>query len=166
MYPISFRLANIADLPRIVELYNATIPSRMVTAEMSPVTVASKEAWFLNHDAESRPLWVMEDDTQHIVGWLSFQSFYGRPAYNKTVEISIYLDEKVRGKGLGGLSLTFAVEQAQQRGITNILGFIFEHNIPSIKLFQKYGFSKWGLFPNIAQMDEELYSLAVLGKSL
>ncbi|WP_027363865.1 GNAT family N-acetyltransferase [Desulfotruncus alcoholivorax] len=48
------------DLPAIVDIYNSTIPSRMVTADTSPVTVASKVAWFHEHEPEKRPIWVME----------------------------------------------------------------------------------------------------------
>lgn len=42
-----------------------------------------------------------ENSEKKIVGWLSFQDFYGRKAYDITAEISIYLDEKFRGRGYG-----------------------------------------------------------------
>jgi L-amino acid N-acyltransferase YncA len=166
MNTISFRFATLNDLPSIVAIYNATIPSRIVTADVTPVSIADKLAWFRAHDSKHRPLWVAADSSGQIVGWLSFQSFYGRPAYEKTIELSIYLDERVRGKGLGSYCLSFAENEAKARGITNIMGFIFEHNIPSIQLFEKYGFERWGKFPNIAAMDGELYSLAVYGKAI
>ncbi|HBW79505.1 MAG TPA: N-acetyltransferase, partial [Sphingobacterium sp.] len=44
---------------------------------------------------------MIEDVNSQVLGWVSFQSFYGRPAYDATVEISIYLDEQQRGRGLG-----------------------------------------------------------------
>jgi L-amino acid N-acyltransferase YncA len=44
-------------------------------------------------------LWIVENDESEIIGWVSFQDFYGRSAYDGTAEISIYLDEKFRGKG-------------------------------------------------------------------
>ena len=69
----------------------------MVTADTDAVTVESKVKWFDEHNPANQPLWVVVDKTsQGITGWISFQSFYGRPAYNATVEISIYLDELVR----------------------------------------------------------------------
>ncbi|WP_339382997.1 GNAT family N-acetyltransferase, partial [Klebsiella aerogenes] len=62
----------------------------MVTADTMPVTVESREEWFNEHNPGKRPLWVIENPSGEIIGWVSFQSFYGRPAYDATVEISIY----------------------------------------------------------------------------
>ena len=75
------------DLAEIVAIYNASIPSRMATADLEPVSFESRQAWFHQHSPSDRPIWVMEVD-RAIAGWLSFQSFYGRPAYHATAEIS------------------------------------------------------------------------------
>ncbi len=99
-----FRDATIDDLPAIVAIYNETIPGRGVTADLEPVSVASRMAWFHAHDPLRRPLWVAEDESDGasgIAGWLSFSDFYGRPAYAASVEVSIYLDSAARGRGLG-----------------------------------------------------------------
>ena len=64
--------AKLDDLPRIVEIYNSTIPGRMVTADTAPVTVQSKEKWFHEHSQDFRPLWVVKYKGE-ICGWLSFQ---------------------------------------------------------------------------------------------
>ena len=45
----SLRLAEPADLPAIVEIYNATIASRQVTADLEPVPVESRFEWFRAH---------------------------------------------------------------------------------------------------------------------
>ena len=56
------RLATPADLPAIVAIYNSTVASRMVTADLTPVSVESRQRWFEEHRPESRPLWVLERD--------------------------------------------------------------------------------------------------------
>ena len=61
---ITFRNADIKDLPAIVGTYNATILSRMVTADLEPATVESKTSWFNSHNPKTRPLWVIEQDGQ------------------------------------------------------------------------------------------------------
>jgi L-amino acid N-acyltransferase YncA len=63
------------------------------------------------------------------------QLFYGRPAYDVTVEISIYLDSKERGKGLGKEILKYCIDNSKTFGIKTILGFIFAHDKPNLKLF-------------------------------
>ena len=159
-----YRDAKRSDLEKITEIYNSTIASRLVTADTEPVSVESKIKWFEEHSPEKRPLWIIEDELKEIVGWVSFQSFYGRPAYDATVEISIYLDSNQRGKGLGKQVLGFCIDKAPEFGIKTILGFIFSHNEPSIKLFKHFGFEEWANFPNIATLDDIERSLTILGK--
>ncbi|MFT4024662.1 MAG: GNAT family N-acetyltransferase, partial [Flavihumibacter sp.] len=152
--------------PLIVAIYNSTIPSRLVTADTEPVSVESRLQWFNEHDAHKRPLWVVEDAGKNIVGWVSFQSFYGRPAYDATAEISIYLAENQRGKGLGREILQYSLDKAPSLGISTILGFIFSHNVPSLRLFEKTGFGAWGVLPGIALLDGVERGLTIMGKRI
>lgn len=157
------RTADRADLPRIVEIYNATVPSRLVTADLEPVSVASREAWFEAHTDGDRPLWVAESEGR-VVAWLSFSSFYGRPAYDGTVEISIYIDEPFRARGLGRQLLAAAIEHAPAIGAHTLLGFIFGHNAPSLGLFARFGFETWGRLPRVAVLDGVERDLVIVGR--
>ena len=163
---IQFRDARVEDLKKIVDIYNSTIPSRMVTADTEPVSVESRQKWFDEHDPDKRPLWVIEDNANRIIGWVSFQSFYGRPAYDATVEISIYLDETQRGKGLGKQILQYCLNEAPRFGIKTLLGFIFTHNEPSLRLFRHFGFEDWATLPGIALIDGQERGLKILGKRI
>jgi L-amino acid N-acyltransferase YncA len=166
MPKLYYRDASLKDLNAIVGIYNSTVPTRMVTADTEPVTVESRRPWFDEHHPQSRPLWVIEDERGDIIGWVSFQNFYGRPAYNATSEISIYLHKSVRGKGLGKEVLAYCLEQAPGLKIKTLLGFIFAHNEPSLKLFRKAGFEEWAYLPNIAVLDGEEKGLKILGKRI
>lgn len=162
---LTFRFAALEDLPIIVDIYNSTIPSRMVTADTEPVTVEDRLEWFHEHNPEKRPLWVVEYDGE-ICGWVSLQSFYGRPAYHATAEISIYLHEKCRGKGIGKQVLSKVMEECPKLGIDTLLGFIFGHNEPSLRLFYNSGFEKWGHLPEVAELDGIKRDLLILGKKI
>ena len=157
-----YRLASPADLPQIVAIYNSTVASRQVTADTEPVSVESRQAWFDAHQRPDRPLWVVERAGE-IVGWLSFSSFYGRPAYQGTAEVSIYLAESVRGQGLGRFLLQSAINFAPSIALHTLLGFVFGHNTPSIKLFERFGFARWGHLPSVAELDGIERDLLILG---
>lgn len=152
------------DLPQIVKIYNSTIASRMVTADTEPVTVESRVHWFHHHSVGKRPLWVVLQEPGTMIGWVSFGDFYGRPAYDATAEISIYLDPAVRGNGYGKQALEYCISNAPSLGINTLLGFIFSHNTPSLKLFNHLGFEQWGLLPNIAVLNGTERSLVIVGK--
>lgn len=166
MQELIFKNATLKDLPNIVEIYNSTIPSRMVTADTENVSVESRLQWFHEHNPETRPLWVVEDEESKIIGWVSFSSFYGRPAYNGTVELSIYMHESSRGKGYGKIVLQYCIDNAEKFGVKTLLGFIFLHNEPSLKLFRHFGFEDWGVFPDVAVLDGVERSLVILGKRI
>jgi L-amino acid N-acyltransferase YncA len=85
------------DLPEIVDIYNAAIPGRLATADTEPVTVESRR----------------------------FQSFYGRPAYHATAEVSVYVAPHHQRHGIGRALLADAVDAAPRLALKTLLGFVF-----------------------------------------
>jgi L-amino acid N-acyltransferase YncA len=165
MSQLFFRDATLDDLTAIVAIYNSTIESRLVTADTESVSVDSRLPWFAKHERGRRPLWVVQlQEQQEVAGWVSFQDFYGRPAYAATSEISIYLHPSYRGKGLGKQVLDYSIQTCPALGIKNLLAYIFAHNEPSLKLFQQAGFEEWAYLPHIAELDGVERSLKILGR--
>jgi phosphinothricin acetyltransferase len=156
------RVAALADLPAIVAIYNAAIPGRLATADTDFVTVDARRAWFDEHSVVRRPLLVLERDG-HIAGWLSFQSFYGRPAYAATAELSVYVAPSQQRSGVGRELLTDAIGRAPKLGLRTLLGFIFGHNAPSLALFEGFGFQRWARLPRVAELDGLERDLIIVG---
>jgi L-amino acid N-acyltransferase YncA len=162
---ITIRDATIDDLPAIVAIYNAAIPGRMATADLESVSVDSRRAWFNEHSPNARPLWVLEDGGE-VRGWLSFQSFYGRRAYQATAELSVYVATDAQRRGYARKLVAEAIRRAPEFGVKTLLGFIFGHNGPSLALFGSYGFEKWAHLPRVAEMDGIERDLLILGLRL
>ena len=154
-----------SDLAVIIEIYNATVPTRMVTAELEPTTIEARLPWFREHSPGQHPFWVAENDFC-VIGWLDFKKFLPRCAYRGTAEISVYVDEKFRRQGVARRLLEKAIACAPSLGITALVGLIFAHNQPSLKLFERLGFELWGLLPQIARLDGVERDLAIMGRHL
>jgi L-amino acid N-acyltransferase YncA len=137
----------------------------LVTADLEAVSVQSKENWFASHSEHHRPLWIVIAEGSYA-GWMSFGSFYGRPAYDGVAELSIYLEEAFRGKGIGRTCLLKAIATAPEFKLHTLLGFIFGHNTASLNLFYGFGFKQWGLLPAVADMDGTMRDLAIVGKKI
>jgi L-amino acid N-acyltransferase YncA len=169
---LKVREADEKDLVAIVEIYNAAIPDRMATADLELVSVFSQRSWFFSHNSETHPIWVIEDCqlsgqiSGQIIGWVSLQPFYGRIAYSKTAEVSIYIDRDRQNQGFGKLLLAHVIQTSPSLGISTLLGFIFGHNQPSLKLFSSLGFEQWGFLPKVAELDEVERDLAIVGLRL
>ncbi|MBN1830068.1 MAG: N-acetyltransferase [Deltaproteobacteria bacterium] len=157
------RLAAEEDLGRIVEIYNAAVPTRLATADTTPVAIESRREWFHRHDPAARPIWVAEKN-DIVAGWVSLESFFGRPAYHPTAEISIYVAPEFQGRGLGRRLLQEAIDATPRLAVRTLLGFIFSHNNRSIHLFKAFGFEEWGRLHNVTEMDGKEYSVSIYGR--
>jgi len=154
-------------LAEIVAIYNASIPGRMATADLAPVTVESRLSWFREFDPAHRPLWVFCDNPgDPPLAWLSLRSFYGRPAYRATAEVAIYTAPAARRRGLGRALLGHALAASPALGLSTLLAFVFGHNAPSIALFRDHGFATWGQLPRVAELDGVERDLSILGLRL
>jgi Sortase and related acyltransferases len=101
-----------ADLPAIIKIYNAATGTRTSTALFDPVTAEERLPWFREHSPDGFPLWIVEAEGE-IAGWLSFHEFIRRPAYRGAAEISIYVSEKFRRRGIGRGLLQKAIAEAR-----------------------------------------------------
>jgi phosphinothricin acetyltransferase len=153
-----------ADLPAIVDIYNASIPARLATADTEPVSVDQRREWFAGFSPGERPIWVY--DVGGVAGWLGLRSFYGRPAYHRTVEIAVYVAPGFRRSGIARQLVEHALGEAPALGIRTILAFVFAHNAPSVALFERYGFERWGELPRVAELDGIERDLLILGLRL
>lgn len=154
-----------ADLPAIVAIYNASIPGRLATADTEPVTVDQRREWFAAFAPGSRPLWVAES-AGTVRGWLGLRSFYGRPAYHRTVEAAVYVTPEWHRRGIARALLEHALAAAPKIGIATLLAFVFGHNDASLVLFRTAGFADWGRLPRVAELDGLERDLVILGKRL
>ena len=162
---MEIRLALESDLPAIVAIYNETIPGRMVTATLEPVTVEERLQWFRDHDPARHPLWVVCDGDE-VIAWQSLSTFNARAAYDATAEISIYVKDGYRRAGLGRTLLSHAENAAPTLGLRTFVALVFGHNSPSVASFENNGFERWGRLPSVATLDGVDRDLLYLGKRL
>ena len=157
------RDAKPGDLSAIVDIYNASIPGRLATADLEPVTLESRRAWFDEHDASHYALWVDERGGD-IVGWFSFGPFYQRAAWDATAEVSLYVTPASRRQGVAKGLLGEAIVRSPELGFHTLLGLIFGHNAPSLALFGGAGFEVWGNLPGVCDVDGVSRDMVIVGR--
>jgi L-amino acid N-acyltransferase YncA len=74
------------------------------------------------------------------------------------------VNEAHRKQGLGSYLLTEAIAHAPTLKVDTLLGFIFGHNAPSLALFQRFGFARWGELPKVAALDGIERDLVIVGR--
>lgn len=163
------RNAVAADLPRIVEIYNFAVATRESSCDLEPTTVEARRESFAKHTPR-RPLWVAEDadaPSEGVIGYLGFFHFMNeRPGYFITADIALYLHPDFQNKGLGTYLLDEAIRHAPSLGIEVLAVTIFASNEPSIRLFTKHGFERWGYMPRVARLGTIERDLVMMGRRL
>ncbi len=158
------------DLPRIVEIYNFAVASRKCSCDLEPTTVEARLPAFRKHSPGHRPLWVAEDADfpgQGAIGYLGFFPFMNeRPGYFITADLAIYLHPDYQGRGLGSWLLQAAIDFAPTIGIETLTATIFASNESSLRLFEKFGFERWGFMPRVARLEGVEKDLVLVGRRI
>jgi phosphinothricin acetyltransferase len=150
---MDIRLARQEDLPDINRIYNQAVQQRFSTAHLKAVSLEEREQWFALHDAARFPVYVATRDKK-VLGWFSLGPYReGRQALAHVAEVSYYVDEKERGKGIGSLLMDSALHIAAGLGYSVLIAILLNRNPASIGLLNKFGFEEWGRMPGIARID-------------
>ncbi|MFI5367762.1 MAG: GNAT family N-acetyltransferase [Spirochaetia bacterium] len=149
------RPASQEDLLRILSIYNHEVLFSTATYDTQPRTKAEQEQWFAHHDS-AHPVLVAESRMRHsaastlvVCGWASLSPWSDRPAYDTSVEVSVYVAEEHRKKGIGKLLLQALIEAGRAQGHHALLGRISSDNAVSIRLHESLGFTVAGVLKEV-----------------
>src|SRR5215212_4093924 len=122
------RLAQLNDLPAIVDIYNQSIPSKQSTGDTQPVRVENRMTWFEEHRPEGLPIFVAEVEGQ-VVGWCSLSAYRpGRAALRFTAEISYYIALAFHRQGIGTALIEHAAAACPALQIRHLFAIVLEGN--------------------------------------
>jgi L-amino acid N-acyltransferase len=140
---VDIRLAQRDDSEAIRQIYNLEVSTSTVTFDLVPRTAADQLQW-LEARSGAHAVIVAEVDGE-VVGFASLSPFRDRPAYNSTVEDSVYVRADQRGTGLGAALLEELLTLAGQHGFHTVIARIVGGHDASIGLHQRLGFEEVGL---------------------
>jgi phosphinothricin acetyltransferase len=152
---MKIRLARQEDLQAINRIYNQAVRQRFCTAHLELVGMEERRQWFRRHDPKRYPVYVALDEGR-LVGWISIGPYReGRQALAHVAEVSYYVDEGERGKGVGSALLSYTVRIVSEFGFSVLIAILLDKNPASIGLLHKFGFKEWGRMPGIASIDNQ-----------
>lgn len=147
------RLVEIADAPALMAIYNPEVLETTNTFDLVPRSLAEQQQWIRTHQS-SHPCVVAVNEADQlgecgargelILGFALLSPFRSRPAYASTVENSVYVLRKARGRGVGELLMRELIATAKISGYHAIIARIVGENEGSIRLHEKVGFTLVG----------------------
>ncbi len=144
MHDVLLRPYADGDLEPMTEIYNHYVRTSIATFDLEPVTPAQYEPWVRAHTSGSgHRIWVAEDAGK-VVGYAGAGPFRPRPAYDRTVEVSVYLDPTKTGLGLGRALYRRLFEFLSGTDLHRAVAVIAEPNPASDALHREFGFREIG----------------------
>ncbi|MEL6918514.1 MAG: N-acetyltransferase family protein [Bacteroidota bacterium] len=135
------------DWPSVAAIYNEGIATGFATFETQ---VPSYSAWDEAHLNTCR---IIAEKGDNIHGWAALSPVSDRCVYGGVAEVSIYISQKFRGRGVGKLLMEHLIFQSEQAGFWTLQSGIFPENIGSIKLHEKMGFRCIGKRERVGKLD-------------
>ena len=159
---LTIRKAAMEDLAAITEIYNEAILKTVATFDTEPKTVEEQKPWFESHDSR-HPILVAEQDGT-IVGWASLSKWSDRCAYSDTAELSVYVKEELRGRGIGKKLMREILDQGQKVGLHTVVARIAESNEVSVRLHEAFGFEHVGTMKEVGRKFGKLLDVHMMQK--
>jgi L-amino acid N-acyltransferase len=141
---VKYRLASRADSEPIRVIYNREVLGSTVTFDMVARSREEQLAWMEEHGS-AHPAVVAVDDHERVCGFGSLSPYRPRPAYRTTVEDSVYVDARARGRGVGRGLLEELLRLAAAHGFHAVMARIVGGHEASIALHRACGFELVGV---------------------
>lgn len=139
---MEIRLARLDDAEAIRQIYNREVSTSTVTFDLVPRSLEEQRIW-LEARSGAHAVIVAEDEGE-VVGFASLSPFRDRPAYNSTVEDSVYVRSDQRGKQVGHRLVQELLSLAAQHGFHTVMARIVGGHEASIGLHSRLGFTEIG----------------------
>jgi phosphinothricin acetyltransferase len=142
-----------SDLPALVDIFNHYVINGHVTFDVALNTVESRQSWFESY-GEGRHQLLVALVGERVVGCTYSSRYRSRPAFDATVETSIYLHPEHRGRGTGLALYTALFERLRKQPIHVAVAAVALPNEASLALHRKVGFQEVGTFEEYARKHD------------
>ncbi|MDB5277147.1 MAG: acetyltransferase [Ferruginibacter sp.] len=145
---ITIQAATEEDIPALLEIYNDIIIHTTAVWHEEPHTLAMRQEWFAIKKEQGFPVFTAKENGV-VIGFSTIGPFRPWFGYRFTVENSVYVAGKSRGKGVAKLLMPPLIEAAKQLGLHAIVAGIEATNEASIALHEKFGFVEVAHFKEV-----------------
>lgn len=133
----------------ILDILNEAIVNSTALYDYQPRPHEAMASWFGVKRANGFPVIGAVDADGQLLGFASWGTFRAFPANKYTVEHSVYVHTRQRGRGLARLLMTELIRRARAAQLHVLVGCIDASNHASVQLHQRLGFAHAGTLPQI-----------------
>jgi phosphinothricin acetyltransferase len=148
--PLQVRLAQAGDAQALMDLRNHYVATSSATFDELPMTIDSTVAWMARFEDRGPYRLLVAVQANRLLGFASSQRYRDHPAFDKTVETSVYVNAGVAAKGVGSALYSALFEHLGQQTLHRAVVGIALPNEASVALHRKFRFTTVGVFDEYA----------------
>ena len=161
------RTATLDDLEALTAIYNHYVLNSTITFDLHPFTALERKPWFDDHAASGpHRLLVAADADGRCVGYSSSSRWRAKPAYNTTVEVSVYCHPEARGRGCGTALYRELFTALLQEDVETMVAGVSLPNDASVALHRNFAFQPVGVFHAVGRKFGKFWDVAWFERSL
>ena len=162
----TIRQSSLQDVPSIARIYAHHVAHGTGSFETEAPDVAEMTRRRDEVLARQLPYLVAEHDGQ-VVGFAYANWFKPRPAYRFSAEDSIYVDDSMRGQGVGKQLLQALIAQCEAAGVRKLIAVIGDSaNQGSVGVHQAAGFRHVGTMESVGWKFDRWLDVVMMEKTL
>ncbi len=163
---ITFVPAETKDYVGILEIYNHYVINTPITFDLEIQTIQSKAHWFKKFSPQSPYLLLIAKNNDEIIAYACSHPFAERPAYQTSVEFSIYTHHQQRVKGVARHLYQLLFQHISGFNIHRVYAGISIPNDRSVHFHQQAGFNKVAHYSEVGFKFEKYWDVAWFEKKL
>ena len=157
----AIRAATRDDLPALTAIYNHYVVNTAITFDLQTFTAGERLAWFDEHRTSGpHRLLVATSDLGQILGYASSSRWRPKPAYDTTVEATVYCHAEAIGKGCGTALYAALFAALEDEDVHAIVAGISLPNPASVSLHERFGFRQVGVFHAVGRKFDRFWDVA------
>lgn len=86
------------------------------------------------------------------MGWAALSPVSDRCVYRGVAEVSLYVGDEHRGRGVGSMLLKSLIEESEKHGIWTLQAGVFPENVASVRLHERFGFRPVGIRERLGKL--------------
>ncbi|MFD3379032.1 MULTISPECIES: GNAT family N-acetyltransferase [unclassified Streptomyces] len=156
------------DLDALTDIYNHYVRETPITFDTATFTPVERRPWLLSHpeDGPHRLMVATAGDSQQILGYATSSAFRPKPAYETSVEVTIYLAPDTGGRGVGTLLYKALFAALANEDLHRAYAGIAQPNEASVRLHERFGFRHIGTYREVGRKFGRYWDVAWYEKEL
>jgi phosphinothricin acetyltransferase len=163
---MNVRVGTEQDLEAINGIYNEYVKETHFTFDIEPVTIEARREWFTHYGTSGRHRLLVAIEAGALVGFATSSRFRPKPAYETSVETSIYLAADAVGRGAGSKLYEELFRSLDGEDVHRAYAGIALPNPASIALHERFGFKRVAHFTEQGRKFDRYWDVAWFEKSL